>query len=93
MTIESFKGPLNSAGAWGPWTMTVTIITPMLIRANVLALASCGRSVGGSGSIARDLPYLCNISVQRQRIRNAQAEHDDDRSPVSEQPEEVHVWK
>jgi len=64
----------------------------MLSKAIVLALASCFVSANGKseGSMIKTA-NLCNVSVQRQWIRNAEDEEYDDGPPISEQPEKVGV--
>lgn len=67
---EPRNWPLDSVGTRNACVMTVTIMTLMLTSAKPLALASCDKLAsllhGALWSIC-----LCDIFVQRQRVRDA----------------------
>lgn len=75
LTVRSgvLKEPLASVGARTPWTTTVTMMTTMLIKASVLAFASCSSesvlSSSGCGNRRteqEDVPLRCLYTTSRE---------------------------
>ncbi len=52
-----------------------------------------GEGKAGGGGMLKLRPYFSNVPVQRQRVRNPEYEHDDDGSPISEQPQHWQPWQ
>lgn len=56
MNKDPLMGPRISAGTFGPWVMTVTMMINMLINAKVLAFASLRLSAKASSNSQVDVP-------------------------------------
>lgn len=83
------KPPLSELGTPNPWVTTATRMTDMLIKANALAFASYTYQQGNTPGTK--ISYLCNISIETQRVTNAQGEDDNHSSSIRQQTQHWHM--